>query len=171
MGAGSKFSRNNHMFEVNIQLQHWNVLEEWHDWAICSFYSSLDSGNLNGKMGVAIGDINNCTRKLYIREGLSSFANVFSWIRKKLPIREHFLSRIIPIIRYACERIIWIWIWTRVLKNKIFKQEIGIAEKSQETRRDRCGGNAVTHKSLFWLSDPQTPSDPQQSVNTLMESK
>ena len=38
---------------------------------------------------------------------------------------------------------------TRMLKNKIFKQEIGIAEKSQETRRDRCGGNAVNHKSLF----------------------
>jgi len=38
-----------------------------------------------------------------------------------------------------------------MLKNKIFKQEIGIAEKSQETR-DRCGGNAVNHK---FLSDPQ----------------
>ena len=36
-----------------------------------------------------------------------------------------------------------------MLKNKIFKQEIGIAEKSQGTRRDRCGGNAVNHKSLF----------------------
>jgi len=35
------------------------------------------------------------------------------------------------------------------VKNKIFKQEIGITEKSQETRRDRCGGNAVNHKSLF----------------------
>jgi len=35
-----------------------------------------------------------------------------------------------------------------MLKNKIFKQEIGIAKKSQETRRDRCGGN-VNHKSLF----------------------
>ena len=34
-------------------------------------------------------------------------------------------------------------------KNKIFKQEIGIAEKSQETRKDRCGGNAVNHKTLF----------------------
>jgi len=33
------------------------------------------------------------------------------------------------------------------LKNKI-KQGIGIAEKSQETRRDHCGGN-VNHKSLF----------------------
>ena len=39
------------------------------------------------------------------------------------------------------------------LKNKIFKQEIGIAEKSQETRMDRCGGN-VNHKSLSRLSDP-----------------
>jgi len=28
-----------------------------------------------------------------------------------------------------------------MLKNKIIKQEIGIAEKSQETRRDCCGGN------------------------------
>ena len=35
---------------------------------------------------------------------------------------------------------------TRMLKNKIFKQGIGIAEKSQETRRDRWGGN-VNHKS------------------------
>jgi len=33
-------------------------------------------------------------------------------------------------------------------KIKIFKQGIGIAEKSQETRRDRWGGN-VNHKSLF----------------------
>ena len=31
-----------------------------------------------GKMGVALGDARNCTRKLYIREGLSQFANVFS---------------------------------------------------------------------------------------------
>ena len=37
-----------------------------------------------------------------------------------------------------------------MLKNKIFEKEIGIAEKSQETRKDRCGGN-VNHKSLFWL--------------------
>jgi len=36
-----------------------------------------------------------------------------------------------------------------MLKNKIFEQEIGIAEKSQETRGDCCGGNAVNHKSLF----------------------
>jgi len=27
------------------------------------------------------------------------------------------------------------------MKNKIFKQGIGITEKSQETRRDRWGGN------------------------------
>jgi len=33
-------------------------------------------------------------------------------------------------------------------KNKIFKQGIGIAEKSQGTRRDPWGGN-VNHKSLF----------------------
>ena len=39
--------------------------------------------------------------------------------------------------------------YTRMIKkNKIFKQGIGIAEKSQETRRDRWGGN-VNHKSLF----------------------
>jgi len=31
-----------------------------------------------GKMGVASGDIGNCTRKLYICERLSPFANVFS---------------------------------------------------------------------------------------------
>ena len=30
------------------------------------------------KMGVASSDIGNCTRKLYIREGLSPFANIFS---------------------------------------------------------------------------------------------
>ena len=36
------------------------------------------------------------------------------------------------------------------LKNKIFKQGIGITEKSQKTRRDHWGGN-VNHKSLFWL--------------------
>ena len=40
-----------------------------------------------------------------------------------------------------------------MIKNKIFKQGIGITEKSQETRRDHCGGN-VNPKSLFWLSDP-----------------
>jgi len=34
------------------------------------------------------------------------------------------------------------------LKNKIFKQGIGIAEKSLETGRDRWGGN-VNPKSLF----------------------
>jgi len=34
------------------------------------------------------------------------------------------------------------------LKNKIFKQGIGIAEKSLETRMDRWGGN-VNPKSLF----------------------
>ena len=34
------------------------------------------------------------------------------------------------------------------LKNKIFKQGIGIAEKSLETRRDRWGGN-VNPKSLI----------------------
>ena len=46
-----------------------------------------------------------------------------------------------------------LWSITLVLEclmNKIFKQEIGIAEKSQETRKDRCGGN-VNHKSLLWL--------------------
>jgi len=38
---------------------------------------------------------------------------------------------------------------TRMIKNKIFKKQgIGIAEKSQETRRNRWGGN-VNHKSLF----------------------
>ena len=37
---------------------------------------------------------------------------------------------------------------TRTIKNKIFKQGIGIAEKSQKTRRDRWGGN-VNHKYLF----------------------
>ena len=37
---------------------------------------------------------------------------------------------------------------TRMIKNKIFKQGIGIAEKSQKTRRDHWGGN-VNHKSLF----------------------
>jgi len=36
----------------------------------------------------------------------------------------------------------------RMVKNKIFKQGIGIAEKSLETRRDRWGGN-VNPKSLF----------------------
>jgi len=35
-----------------------------------------------------------------------------------------------------------------MLKNKVFKQGIGIAEKSKETRKDRWGGN-VNHKSLF----------------------
>jgi len=35
-------------------------------------------------------------------------------------------------------------------KNKICKQEIGIAEKSQETRKDCWGGN-VNHKFLIWL--------------------
>jgi len=34
------------------------------------------------------------------------------------------------------------------LKNKIFKQGIGIAEKSLETRKDHWGGN-VNPKSLF----------------------
>jgi len=34
------------------------------------------------------------------------------------------------------------------LKNKIFKQRIGIAEKSLETRRDRWAGN-VNYKCLF----------------------
>ena len=34
------------------------------------------------------------------------------------------------------------------LKNKIFKQGIGVAEKSQETRRDHWSGN-VNPKSLF----------------------
>jgi len=34
------------------------------------------------------------------------------------------------------------------LKNKIFKQGIGIAEKNLETRRDCWGGN-VNPKSLF----------------------
>ena len=34
------------------------------------------------------------------------------------------------------------------LKNKIFKQGIGITEKSLETRRDHWGGN-VNPKSLF----------------------
>jgi len=38
-----------------------------------------------------------------------------------------------------------------MIKNKIFKQEIGIAEKSQETRRDRWGGNVLGffQQSLF----------------------
>ena len=35
-----------------------------------------------------------------------------------------------------------------MVKNKIFKQGIGIAEKSLETRRDCWGGN-VNPKSLF----------------------
>jgi len=33
-----------------------------------------------------------------------------------------------------------------MIKNKKFKQGIGIAEKSQETRRDHLGGN-LSHKS------------------------
>jgi len=37
---------------------------------------------------------------------------------------------------------------TRMINNKIFKQEIGIVKKSQATRRDRWGCN-VNHKSLF----------------------
>jgi len=38
---------------------------------------------------------------------------------------------------------------TRMIKNKFSNKEyIGIAEKSQETRRDRWGGN-VDHKFLF----------------------
>jgi len=37
---------------------------------------------------------------------------------------------------------------TRMIKNEIFKQGIGIVEKSQETKRDRWGGN-VNHKCLF----------------------
>jgi len=36
-----------------------------------------------------------------------------------------------------------------MIKKLNFKQGIGIAEKSQETRRDCWGGN-VNHKSLFW---------------------
>ena len=52
-----------------------------------------------------------------------------------------------------------------MIKNKNFKQEIGIAEKSQETRRDHLGGNLnhkspvishakiLNHKFLFWPSD------------------
>jgi len=35
-----------------------------------------------------------------------------------------------------------------MIKNKIFKQGIGIAEKSQETRKDHWDVN-VNHKSLF----------------------
>jgi len=49
---------------------------------------------------------------------------------------------------WLCEKNPIICSNTRMLKNKIFKQEIGIAEKSQETRRDCCGGN-VNHKFLF----------------------
>jgi len=37
---------------------------------------------------------------------------------------------------------------TQTRKNKIFKQGIGIAEKSQETRRDRWDGN-VNHNPYF----------------------
>jgi len=37
---------------------------------------------------------------------------------------------------------------TRMIKNKIFKQGIGITEKRQERGRDRWGGN-VKRKSLF----------------------
>ena len=36
---------------------------------------------------------------------------------------------------------------TRMIENKIFKQGMGIAKKSQETRRDCWGGN-VNYKSL-----------------------
>jgi len=37
---------------------------------------------------------------------------------------------------------------TSVIKIENFKMRIGIAEKSQETRRD-CWGGHVNHKSLF----------------------
>ena len=39
----------------------------------------------------------------------------------------------------------------RIIKHKIVKQGIDIAEKSQETRRDFWGGNVanVHHKSVF----------------------
>ena len=37
-----------------------------------------------------------------------------------------------------------------ITRMKIFKQGIGIAEKSQETRIDWWDGN-VNHKSLFWF--------------------
>ena len=39
-----------------------------------------------------------------------------------------------------------------MLKNKIFKQGIGITEKSQETRRDCWGGNA--HKPQIPILTP-----------------
>ena len=55
-------------------------------------------------MGVPSGDIVNCNRKLYIREGLyNTIRERFLVNYKKLPIREHFLSRIIPVIRYLFE--------------------------------------------------------------------
>ena len=53
------------------------------------------------------------------------------------------------LIRLESKDLLKMAIIPRTLKNKIFIQDIGIAEKSQETRRDRCGGNAVNHKSLF----------------------
>ena len=37
-----------------------------------------------------------------------------------------------------------------MVKNKIFKQGMGIAEKSREARRD-CWDDNVNHKSLFRL--------------------
>jgi len=40
------------------------------------------------------------------------------------------------------------WVFAQWVRNKIFKQGIGIAEKSQEARRDHWGVN-VNHKSLF----------------------
>ena len=44
-----------------------------------------------------------------------------------------------------------------MIKNKIFEQGIGIAKKSQETRRDRWGGNTnpyfdpvIGHAKFYW---------------------
>ena len=55
-----------------------------------------------------------------------------------LIIPQYCMSNIVALLNNLLE-------W---LKNKIFKQGIGIAEKSLETRKDRWGGN-VNPKSLF----------------------
>ena len=83
MDAGSKFSRHNHarvecsVFWKNDTIEQLQMCMS----AIAGCVRLCKASTMAtfiGKMGVALGNVCNCTRKLYICEGLSPFANVFS---------------------------------------------------------------------------------------------
>ena len=76
-------------------LAHWSIL-------LCR---TSTVATFIGKMGVASSDTGYCTTKLYIREGLSPFVNVFSWTKKSCQFANTFFRRLFPLYGTSMKRL------------------------------------------------------------------